>query len=66
MSTQTEPDDAALVTQIEAMASAIGLDIAPECMPGVLANTRMLRRYAALVDGMSFDHTVEPAYEYTP
>jgi|GEM_PF-3378485 len=66
MSPNSDPDDTVLMTQIEAQASVIGLDIPAECLPGVLANTRILRRYAAMIDERTFDHTVEPAYEYTP
>ncbi|GBQ67322.1 hypothetical protein AA103196_1655 [Ameyamaea chiangmaiensis NBRC 103196] len=54
------------VFAIEAIAASIGLTIPPECLPGVLANTRILTRYADLVEGASLDDTVAPAFGYAP
>ncbi|ACI50018.1 conserved hypothetical protein [Gluconacetobacter diazotrophicus PA1 5] len=55
--------DAALVA---ATAREVGLTIADVCMPGVLANRALLRRYADLVHGFALPDTCEPAFEYRP
>lgn len=51
---------------VAARATAIELDLPPACLPGVVANTRLLQNYAALVTDFTLPDTCEPAGDYTP
>ncbi|MBB2204487.1 DUF4089 domain-containing protein [Gluconacetobacter takamatsuzukensis] len=56
------PDEAVIV----ATARDIGLGVDASCLPGVVANRALLRRYADLVHGFALPDTCEPAFEYRP
>ncbi|MFT9418302.1 DUF4089 domain-containing protein [Acetobacter sp.] len=51
---------------VAARAQAIELDLPPACIAGVIANTRVLQNYAALVRDFPLPDTCEPAGDYTP
>jgi hypothetical protein len=51
---------------VAARAQAIELDLPPTCIAGVIANTRVLQNYAALVRDFPLPDTCEPAGDYTP
>ncbi|MCH4090472.1 DUF4089 domain-containing protein [Acetobacter sp.] len=52
--------------ELLAEARKIGLTIPEACMPGVAANTRLLRSYIDLVLELDLPDDCHPAYEYTP
>lgn len=56
------PDEAIVI----ATARDIGLSVGGACLPGVVANRALLRRYADLVHGFALPDTCEPAFEYRP
>lgn len=56
------PDEAIII----ATARDIGLSVDKSCLPGVVANRSLLRRYADLVHGFALPDTCEPAFEYRP
>ncbi|GBR12773.1 hypothetical protein GLI01_11570 [Gluconacetobacter liquefaciens] len=56
------PEEAIVI----ATARDIGLSVDGSCLPGVVANRALLRRYADLVHGFALPDTCEPAYEYRP
>ncbi|MFT8542176.1 DUF4089 domain-containing protein [Acetobacter sp.] len=51
---------------VAARAQAMDLDLPPACIAGVIANTRLLQNYAALVRDFPLPDTCEPAGDYTP
>ncbi len=55
--------DEVLVT---ARAQSMELALPAACVAGVIANTRVLQNYAALVRDFSLPDTCEPAGDYTP
>lgn len=48
------------------MARQVGLSVPEACLPGVVANTELLRSYVALVDGLPLPDHCEPAFGYVP
>ncbi|MBB2167746.1 DUF4089 domain-containing protein [Gluconacetobacter aggeris] len=56
------PDEAIII----ATARDIGLTVDGSCLPGVVANRSLLRRYADLVHGFALPDMCEPAFEYRP
>ena len=57
-----EPFDAEAI--IDAVAPLLGLPVAPEHRPGVVANLRMTARLAVLVAELPLDDREEPAPVY--
>ncbi|WP_070404647.1 DUF4089 domain-containing protein [Kozakia baliensis] len=53
-------------SEIEILAQANQLTIDPAYLPEVRANLDLLRRYAALIEGLELPDRLEPAYEYHP
>lgn len=51
---------------VAVMARQVGLTVPGFCMPGVVANTQLLRSYTTLVDDLVLPDTCEPAFGYTP
>lgn len=47
-------------------AQRIGLTLPDPCLPGVIANTRLLQTYIDLVLGFDLPDDCLPAYEYAP
>jgi hypothetical protein len=54
-------DPAALAAYVDAAARALDLPIAPDHLPGVVANFQRLAVAAALVEGLALGPGVEPA-----
>ena len=50
-----------LAAYVEVAASALGLKIAPEWMPNILFNLRLVLRHAGLVDEFPLSDEAEPA-----
>jgi hypothetical protein len=53
-------------TSLTRAACAVGLDLAPEHLPGVLLYYRMLAGFAASVAAFPLDENIEPAAVFTP
>ncbi|GBQ30923.1 DUF4089 domain-containing protein [Gluconacetobacter sacchari] len=66
MSEHDEESGARDEAVVIATARDVGLTIDASCLPGVVANRVLLRRYAALVHGFALPDTCEPAFEYRP
>jgi hypothetical protein len=60
------PADAELEAYMDAAAALLGLPVAPDDRPGVLANLRVTARFAALVAEFPLDEREEPAPVFRP
>ncbi|MDG6094766.1 DUF4089 domain-containing protein [Acetobacter sp. AN02] len=52
--------------ELRLLARQVGLTLPDYALPGVAANTELLRHYMALIEGLPLPDDCEPASEYSP